>query len=120
MESSPTEPKGPNTVPGPTPSLPPQEPDLPAMAKKLMEVPARFRCDLPPKRIMKDPVFKGGKTYERAAIKQHLAKSGNKDPFTGKVFEDDSVDSYTELQTEIQQFVSDQIPKIFSFLPKLM
>ena len=69
---------------------------------------------------MKDPVFKGGKTYERAVIVKKLSENGNKDPFSGKVFPDDEVDCHTDMKADIKKFVIDQIPKIFMFLPKLM
>ena len=90
------------------------------MAEKLMEVPERFRCKLPPKRIMKDPVFKGGKTYERAAILKWMADNGNKVPNSEKVFPDSDVEPNVERESEIQKFIINQIPKIFLFLPKLM
>ena len=81
-----------------------------------MEVPERFRCKLSNK-IMKDPVFKGGKTYERAAIIEKLAENGNKDPFSGKVFPDNHVEPNDEKKGDIRVYIVNQIPKIFFFLP---
>lgn len=93
--------------------------DLLEQAQQLMEVPENFRCPIS-FTIMKDPVFKGGKTYERDAILKWMAQSGNKDPITKKVFPDDVVEPNFDKRSEIQEFMPTQIKKILLLLPKLM
>ena len=68
---------------------------------------------------MVDPVFIGGKTYEREAIQEWLERS-NLCPLTKKVLPNQNLEPNDDRRCEIFEFMATIIKKILDLLPKLM
>jgi len=68
---------------------------------------------------MKDPVFIGGKTYERSAIEKWLEES-DKCPLTNKELASKELTPNDDKRSEIFEFMASVIKKVLDLLPKLM
>ena len=70
-------------------------------------------------KIMNDPVFIGGKTYERSAIEKWLEES-DKCPLTNKELASKELTPNDDKRSEIFEFMASVIKKVLDLLPKLM